>query len=57
MTTKMRPFGETISLEEARAIITKSLRPIDRVERVPLDAADGRVLAQELVASADVPPF
>ena len=57
MTTKMRPFGETISLEEARAIITKSLRPIDRVERVPLDAAHGRVLAQELVASADVPPF
>jgi molybdenum cofactor synthesis domain-containing protein len=57
MTTKMRPFGETISLEEARAIITKSLRPIDRVERVALDAADGRVLAQELVASADVPPF
>jgi molybdenum cofactor synthesis domain-containing protein len=57
MTTKMRPFGETISLEEARAIITQSLRPIDRVERVPLDAAHGRVLAQELVASADVPPF
>src|ERR1041385_7641021 len=57
MTTKMRPFGETISLEEARAIITKSLRPIDRLERVALDAAHGRVLAEEIVASADVPPF
>ena len=37
MTTKMRPFGETISLEEARAIITRSLRPIERIERVPLE--------------------
>jgi molybdenum cofactor synthesis domain-containing protein len=57
MTTKMRPFGETISLEEARAIITRSLRAIDRVERVPLATAHGRVLAEDLVASADVPPF
>ena len=53
----MRPFGETISLEEARAIIGRSLRRIERVERVPLDAAHGRVLAQEIVAPADVPPF
>jgi molybdenum cofactor synthesis domain-containing protein len=53
----MRPFGETISLEEARAIISRSLRPIERIERVPLDTARGRVLAEELIASADVPPF
>jgi len=53
----MRPFGETISLEEARAIIGRSLRRIERVEGVPLDAAHGRVLAQEIVAPADVPPF
>ena len=53
----MRPFGETISLDEARAIITRSLRPIDRIERVPIEAAHGRVLAEEIVALADVPPF
>jgi len=57
MTTKMRPFGETISLDEARAIITRSLRPIERIERVPLEGAHGRVLAEEIVAPADVPPF
>ena len=50
MSTKMRPFGETISLDEARAIITRSLRPIDRIERVPIEAAHGRVLAEEIVA-------
>ena len=53
----MRPFGETISLEQARAIITRSLRPIERIERVSLDAAHLRVLAEEVVASSDVPPF
>ena len=53
----MRPFGETISLADARAIITRSLKPIERVERVPLEAAHGRVLAEEIVAPADVPPF
>ena len=53
----MRPFGETISLEEARAIITRSLRPIERIERVPLAEAHGRVLAEEIMAPADVPPF
>ena len=57
MTTKMRPFRETIALDEARARIDAVLRPIDRTERVPLSAAHGRVLAQDVVAAADVPPF
>jgi molybdopterin molybdotransferase len=57
MSTKMRPFGETISLDAARAIIDGALRPIDRIENVALDATHGRVLAQDVVATADVPPF
>ena len=57
MTTKMRPLRETISLEEARARIDAAVCPIDRVERVPLADADGRVLAETLVAADDVPPF
>jgi molybdopterin molybdotransferase len=57
MRTKMQPFGDTISLEQARALINGSLRPIERIERVPLDSTHGRVLAQSVVASADVPPF
>ena len=57
MTTKMRPLREIISLDEARARIAAAVRPIDRIERVPLADADGRVLAESLVATADVPPF
>jgi molybdopterin molybdotransferase len=57
MSTKMRPFGETISLDAARAIINGALRPIERIERVALDATHGRVLAQDVIATADVPPF
>ncbi len=53
----MRPFGRTISLEEARAIIERTVRPIDRTEIVPLQQANGRVLAQDVFSSADVPPF
>jgi molybdenum cofactor synthesis domain-containing protein len=53
----MRPFGDTIPLEQARAVISGALRPIGRIERVPLADAHGRVLAQDVVATADVPPF
>ncbi len=54
---KTRPFQSTISLDEARAIIGAAIRPIDRVERVPLLEARGRVLASDVVSEADVPPF
>jgi len=53
----MRPFGDTISLDEARALIGRALKPIERIEPVALEAAHGRVLAQDVVATADVPPF
>jgi molybdenum cofactor synthesis domain-containing protein len=57
MTTKMRPFKDTISLGEARAIIDRAIVSIDRVERIPLEQANGRVLAETVISSADVPPF
>jgi molybdenum cofactor synthesis domain-containing protein len=53
----MQPFGETIPLEQARALIDGVLRAIERTERVPIDAANRRVLARNVVATADVPPF
>ncbi len=53
----MRPFGKTIALEEARAIIERALQPIDRTEVLPLQQANGRVLAQDVVSTVDVPPF
>ncbi|MGE5815464.1 MAG: gephyrin-like molybdotransferase Glp [Acidobacteriota bacterium] len=53
----MRPIRETIPLEEALALLLESAPPIGRTESVPLRDADGRVLAQDVVAAADVPPF
>jgi molybdopterin molybdotransferase len=57
MTTRMRPIRDTIPIEEARAIIDATVRPVDRTERVALIQAHGRVLARAAVAAADVPPF
>jgi molybdopterin molybdotransferase len=53
----MRPFGKTIALEEARTIIERAIQPIERTEVLPLQQANGRVLAQEVVSTIDVPPF
>ena len=53
----MRPFGETIPLDAARAIVDRSGTPVTRVEEIPLDDANGRVIARDAVAPADVPPF
>ncbi|MBI2834432.1 MAG: molybdenum cofactor biosynthesis protein [Acidobacteria bacterium] len=54
---KMRPIRETIPLDEAFALMAETAAPVDRVERLPLDDANGRVLARDVVAEADVPPF
>jgi molybdenum cofactor synthesis domain-containing protein len=53
----MRPIRETIPLQEARALILDAARPVTRVEAVPLEQASGRVLARDVVAEQDVPPF
>jgi len=55
--TRMRPIQKTIALTEARAIIERTVVPIQRTERVPLAQANGRVLAHDVVATSDVPPF
>ena len=57
MSQAMRPIRDTISLDEARALIDGAIRSVDRRERVPVVHANGRVLAQEVVADRDVPPF
>jgi molybdopterin molybdotransferase len=54
---RMRPFGEVISFEAARTIIDSTGVPVARVEQVPLDQANGRVLARDVIAGTDVPPF
>jgi molybdenum cofactor synthesis domain-containing protein len=53
----MRPFTSTISLDEAQRRLNEAITPIDRVERVPLTAAAGRVTAADIASAIDVPPF
>ena len=53
----MRPFHDVISLEAARAILDGTGSPIDRIERIPLEKGNGRVLARDVLAGGDVPPF
>ena len=43
--------------EEVYRLIEKEFRPLDRKELIPLDCAPGRVLAEDITASAYVPDF
>jgi molybdenum cofactor synthesis domain-containing protein len=53
----MRPFGALISYREAGEIIDRHINPITRTESIPIDDAVNRVLAEDLVAAMNVPPF
>ena len=53
----MRPIRKTIPVEEALRLADEAARPLDRTERVELDAGVGRVLAAPVAAGQDVPPF
>jgi molybdopterin molybdotransferase len=54
---RMRPFGDVISLEAARAILDATGAPIENIETIMLSEANGRVLAADVVSQNDVPPF
>jgi len=53
----MKPMKALLGLEEGMRIIMDAVRPIERTERVTLLEAVGRVLAEEVTAGMDVPPF
>ena len=55
--SKMTPFKQLITYEEALERIRKSIRPIKRTETVPIENALDRVLAEDIVANMSVPPF
>ena len=44
-------------LDAAQAIIDRTIAPIERTERVRVLDSSGRVLARDVAADADVPPF
>jgi molybdopterin molybdotransferase len=49
--------GELMSVEEALALAAERLAPVAGVAEVPLAEADGRVLARDIAAPLDLPPF
>jgi molybdopterin molybdotransferase len=49
--------GELLSVDDAVAAITARFSAVDGVETVPLADADGRVLAEDLCATLQLPPF
>ncbi|MBP7778389.1 MAG: molybdenum cofactor biosynthesis protein [Acidobacteria bacterium] len=53
----MRPLAHTIPLDEARRLLAEAARGVERVETVALAALGGRVMAEDVVAAGDVPPF
>ncbi len=53
----MKPFKELMPRIEALEIIDKHIKPIEGTEKVPIDESKGRVLAEDVVAGFDVPPF
>jgi len=53
----MKPFKELMPREEAIDIILENIRPIIITEKLHLQNTVGRVLANDIVAEFDVPPF
>jgi molybdenum cofactor synthesis domain-containing protein len=53
----MRPFGALISYQQASEIIDRHILDVQRTESVLIDDAVNRVLAEDLIAQMNVPPF
>jgi molybdenum cofactor synthesis domain-containing protein len=47
----------TVSIDEARGMLAVHGEPVTRVERLALDAAAGCVVARDVYAASDIPPF
>jgi len=52
----MPPMGDLLTIDEALALVLERVRPLPS-ERLPLAAAAGRVLADDVLARVDLPPF
>jgi molybdopterin biosynthesis enzyme len=53
----MRLFRALLSYEEAKTVIDSHIDTINRTETLQIDEAVNRVLAEDFIAMADVPPF
>src|SRR5262245_4392458 len=49
--------GPLLPVDEVERIIRERVTPVAEVETVPLHAASGRVVARDVIAPIDLPPF
>src|SRR6202795_1892849 len=49
--------GKLMPVDDAIAILSARVRPVEHVETVDLGRADGRILAKEISAPLPLPPF
>ncbi|HVP41090.1 MAG TPA: gephyrin-like molybdotransferase Glp [Candidatus Krumholzibacteriaceae bacterium] len=55
--SKMTPFKQLITYEEALERIRKHIKPVTQTETVSIEDALDRVLAEDITANISVPPF
>ncbi len=55
--SKMNPFRLLVSHEEATRILLEHCKPIEKTEMINISDANGRVLATDIIAKENVPPF
>ncbi len=53
----MRPFSSLLSLGDAKSTILENARPVRKYEAVSIENISGRVLASDIKADMNVPPF
>ena len=53
----MRPIAQTLLYDDAMRLVMDAGQPIERTEIIALTDADGRVVAADVTATVDVPPF
>src|SRR3954471_17620888 len=49
--------GALLPIDEAERMIRERVAPVTEIETVPLAAGRGRVVARDVVAPLDLPPF
>ncbi len=54
---ELKEFHEVVSIEEAKKRLYANYKPKRKVEEVSIEDALGRVLAENVIANVDVPPF
>jgi molybdenum cofactor synthesis domain-containing protein len=53
----MRPFTSLIPLEKAKSTILENTEPVHEHETIPIEESHGRVIASDIKAEMNVPPF